>query len=339
MTKRSKNVREVQAETTNKTTGAATGTLVREVVPVRSNIQMIDITRKNNRMINETTEMIDVEDTGMMIIRSTIREIMVICALTITSICMVAEAPMKNTIAIMTTGLITMNAKRNWTTSMITIGIMMMSMTQRRIDKKIGATKMIPTDHLIIGKFARKTLVREAEISQEAPPGAVATKRGTPKTSAEIVKRIMITRKRIMITRITRGSSLMKNEIIGTITRNLITRTESIITTIRIKNITINVKSSTGMKRASFRDQKENSIRRKVKVRHHRKRRKSARIRPFSTNSIPMMSPQKLRTKSSTILERMNLNGIKKKSMKRIRTMTTIQLWRAVAHLVEVVQT
>ena len=78
MTKRSKNVREVQAETTNKTTGAATGTMVREVVPVKINIQMTGITRKNNNMINETTEMIDVEDKDMMIISSTIREIMVI---------------------------------------------------------------------------------------------------------------------------------------------------------------------------------------------------------------------------------------------------------------------
>jgi len=93
------------------------------------------------------------------------------------------------------------------------------------------------------------------------------------------------------------------------------------------------------MKRANIRDQKENSIRRKVKVRHHQKRRKSVRIHPFSTNFILMMSPQKLRTKSSTILERMNLNGIKKKSMRRIRIMMTIQLLRAVAHLIEVVQT
>ena len=242
---------------------------------------------------------------------------------------------MKNTIAIMTTGLIMMNAKRSWTTSMITIGIMMMSMTRKRIGKKIDAPKMIPTDHLITGKFARKTLIREAQISQEMLPGAVVTNRGTSKTSAEIVKRIMITR----ISSITRGSSLMKNEIIGTITRNLITRTESIITTIRIKSIKINAKSSTGMKRASFRDQKENSIRRKVKVRRHQKRRKSAKTRPFSTNSIPMMSPQKLRTKSSTILERMNSNGIKKKSMRRIRITTTILLMRVVAHLIEVVQT
>jgi len=249
---------------------------------------------------------------------------------------MAVEDPMKNTIATMTTGLIMMNAKRSWTTSMITIGIMMMSMTRKRIDKKIDAPKMIPTNHLIIGKFARKILIREAQISQEMLPGAVATNRGTSKTSAVIVKRIMITR----ISSITRGSSLMKNEIIGTITRNLITRTESIITTIRIKSIKINAKSSTtGMKRANIRDQKENSIRRKVKVRHHQKRRKSVRIRPFSTNFIPMMSPQKLRTKSSTILERMNSNGIKKKSMRRIRIMMTIQLLRAVAHLIEVVQT
>lgn len=78
MTKSSKNVREVQAETTNKTTGEATGTLVKEVVPVKINIQMTGITKRNNRMINETTEMIDVEGKGMMIISSTIREIMVI---------------------------------------------------------------------------------------------------------------------------------------------------------------------------------------------------------------------------------------------------------------------
>jgi len=78
MTKSSKNVREVQAETTNKTTGEATGTLVREVVPVKINIQMTGIIKRNNRMINETTEMIDVEGKGMMIISSTIREIMVI---------------------------------------------------------------------------------------------------------------------------------------------------------------------------------------------------------------------------------------------------------------------
>ena len=78
MTKSSKNVREVQAETTNKTTGEATGTLVKEVVPVKINIQMTGITKRNNHMINETTEMIDEEGKGMMIISSTIREIMVI---------------------------------------------------------------------------------------------------------------------------------------------------------------------------------------------------------------------------------------------------------------------
>ena len=291
-------------ETTNKI--EATRTTRREVV-IRINVLLTDITLKA-RKINETTEMIDVEDKGM-IIMSTIR---VKCELTIMSICMVAEDPMKSTIAITTTDLITI-AKRNWTTSMITIGIMMMSMTRKRIDKNIQPTKMIPTNHLIIGKFATKILVREIQISKETLPGTVVTSRGKSKTSAEIVKRFM------------RGSSLMKNEIIGTTTR--------------IKSIPINAKSTTGMKRASFRKQKEKHIRRKIKVRHHRKRRKSVRIRPFSTNFIPMMNPQKPRTKSSTISARMNSNG-RTRSMKRIRRIsTTIQLLRAVAHLVEVVQT
>ena len=114
---------------------------------------MIDITPST---ISETTEMIDVEDTQeqeekAMMIMSTTAEITEICEQTIMNICMVAEVPMKNMIVIMITGLI-MIAKGSLTTSMITIGIMMMSTIWKRIDKMIDATKMIRTSHPIIDK-------------------------------------------------------------------------------------------------------------------------------------------------------------------------------------------